>query len=574
MSYVIHILNMCLIWAMLGVSLNLLLGYTGLMSMGHAAFFTVGAYGSALLAIHLGVNFYFAMLLGILIGVLIGFLTAVPALRVRDDYLILLTLGIQMVTYGVVVAGIRFTGGTQGLTNIPPPTFFGIKLQSAISFLPLILIFCAIVVAISLRLINSPFGRVLRAIRDDDIAARSVGKNVTIIKVIVFAIASGMAAMAGSIYAHYSGFIAASSFTVDQSIAIVVVVIVGGTANIWGSVVGAVVMVVLPQLINYIPGTALLISPIREVVYGAMLILFIRFRPQGLIPENVTFRTKKPVVPDNKDSNMKDVLANSNSTFANIPVSQREVALQANNLYKHFGGVLATDNASFSLHKGTITALIGPNGAGKTTIFNLLTGFIQADKGTVIYRGRDITRLPPYLISRIGMTRSFQEVRLFRRMSVIDNVMTVFPKQAGENFFRLFFNPWLVKKQEQENQQQAMAWLGFVGLQNKAQELAGDISFAEQKLLVLACVLATGSDVLLLDEVVSGIDPEAINKELDLLRKIADSGKAICIIEHNIDVVKRVADIVYFLASGQVIASGTPGELTSNPELTKMYFGT
>jgi branched-chain amino acid transport system permease protein len=251
---------------------------------------------------------------------------------------------------------------------------------------------------------------------------------------------------------------------------------------------------------------------------------------------------------------------NSNSN-TNIPVAQREVTLQANNLSKHFGGVLATDNATFALRKGTITALIGPNGAGKTTIFNLLTGFIQADKGTVVYRGRDITRLPPHLISRIGMTRSFQEVRLFRRMSVIDNVMTVFPKQAGENFLNLFFNPWLVKKQEKENQEQAMSWLGFVGLQDKAQELAGDVSFAEQKLLVLACVLATGSDVLLLDEVVSGIDPEAINKELDLLKKIADSGKAICIIEHNIDVVKRIADVVYFLASGQVIASGTTQNL-------------
>jgi branched-chain amino acid transport system permease protein len=572
MSYIIHILDMCLIWAILGVSMNLLLGYTGLMSMGHAAFFTVGAYGSALLAIHLGVNFYVAMILGISIGVLIGFLTSLPALRVRDDYLILLTLGIQMVTYGVVVAGVRFTGGTQGLAHIPSPSFFGIKLDSAISFLPLIIAFCAIAVAISWRMINSPFGRLLKSIRDDDIASRAVGKNVTAIKVTVFAVASGMAAMAGSLYAHYSGFISASAFTVDQSIAMVVVVVIGGTANIWGSVVGAFIMVILPEVINLLPGTALLISPIREIVYGAMLILFIRFRPQGLIPENVTFRAKKPPVFSKKNFKTSDI--KENNSLKNIPVSEREITLQANNLYKHFGGVLATDNASFSLRKGTITALIGPNGAGKTTIFNLLTGFIPADKGTVIYRGRDITKLPPHLISRIGMTRSFQEVRLFRRMSVIDNVMTVFPKQAGENFFKLFFNPWLVKKQEKENQEQAMSWLGFVGLQDKAQELAGDVSFAEQKLLVLACVLATGADVLLLDEVVSGIDPEAINKELDLLKKIANTGKSICIIEHNIDVVKKVADIVYFLASGQVIASGTPIELTSNPELTKMYFGT
>jgi branched-chain amino acid transport system permease protein len=249
------------------------------------------------------------------------------------------------------------------------------------------------------------------------------------------------------------------------------------------------------------------------------------------------------------------------------------VTLEVKGLSKHFGGVTAVNDASFALREGKITALIGPNGAGKTTVFNLITGFIKPDAGSVYLYGLDITKLPPFSRARLGIVRTFQEVRFFKNLSVLDNVMLGCPKQDGEKLRFLFFLPRRVARQDRESIRRAMTSLNFVGLGDKARELAANLSFAEHKMLVLACALATGADILLLDEVASGTDPTAIDKELALIRRLAAFGKTICIVEHNLEIVSKLADFSYFLAQGRVIASGTPSELMSNDELVEMYFG-
>ena len=577
MDYLLHLIVISLIYAILGISLNLLLGHAGMMSMGHAAFFGVGAYASALMVIHWDAHFLVGMLAGVVLAMIISAIVAIPALRVRDEYLVVLTLGVQMAIYGLMTGNVRVFGGTVGLVGIPRIEIFGTRIVSPLAHLPLVLAFGGLCCAIAWRATQSPFGRVLRAMRDDELAVRMLGKDILRYKVWVFVMAGGLAAIAGSLLAHYATAISPASFSVDETIFIVAIVIIGGMANIWGSVIAAFVLVMLPEALTFLPGAGLEISAVRMVLFGAGLVLFMRFRPQGMIPEHVRFRRKAAKGPASEalsTEEMYRVLAEgaAEESLGEAQLNDERV-LEIKGLSKRFGGIRAADNVSLALERGKITALIGPNGAGKTTIFNLVTGFLKADEGAVYLSGRDISNLQPHQVSRLGLGRSFQEVRVFGGMTLLDNVLVAGAKQSGENLGALFFQPGKVAREERENRERAMTYLRFVGLGDKGEELARDLSFAEQKLLVLASMLASGAEVLLIDELVSGIDPTSIDSVLTLIRRLASLGKTICIIEHNLDVVKGIADVAYFLANGQVMATGTPSELMADAKLAEIYFG-
>ena len=578
MEYVFHLIVISLIFAILGVSLNLLLGYSGLMSMGHAAFFALGAYASGILLTHSIGNFLVGMLVGIILAMIIGAIIAIPALRVRDEYLVVLTLGIQMVIYGLIVIFQDWTGGTSGLIGIPEVEILGIRLRSAGSYVPLVMVFTGLCCAISWRVTQSPFGRVLKAMRDDELAVHMLGKDILRYKVWVFVISGGLAAIAGSLFAHYASVITANSFTVDQSVFIVAVVVIGGMGNIWGSVVAAFLLVAIPEALTFWRGAdPEVVGASRMIIFGGLMVVFMRFRPQGMIPEHVRFRRKAAKGTASEalsTEEMYRVLAEGTAgeSLGEAQLNDERV-LEIKGLSKRFGGIRAADNVSLALERGKITALIGPNGAGKTTIFNLVTGVLKADEGAVYLGGRDISNLQPHQVSRLGLGRSFQEVRVFGGMTVLDNILVAGAKQSGENLGALFFQPGKVAREERENRERAMTYLRFVGLGDKGEELARDLSFAEQKLLVLGCMLATGADVLLIDELVSGIDPASIDNVLSLMRRLASLGKTICIIEHNLDVVKDIADVTHFLAEGRVVATGTPLELMADPKLAEIYFG-
>jgi branched-chain amino acid transport system permease protein len=577
-DYLLHLLIIFLLFAILGTSLNLLVGYAGLLSVGHATFFGLGAYGSGLFAYYLGVPFLIGMLLGVVMAVIMGTIVAIPALRVKDEFLVLLTIGFNMVIYGLMVTQVNLTGGGWGMVGIPKPSIFGIRLGTPIAVLPLAIVLFGICFAVSWRITHSPFGRVLKAMRDDEDATRSLGKDVFRFKVLVFVIAAGLAAVAGSIFAHYNAYIEPGVFTVHESILMLAIVVIGGTANLWGSVLAAFLLMTIPELLTFLPGGemgTLPISAIRVAIFGALLVAFMVYRPQGIMPEHMGNQKSASAYVPMPPLDKKEILGSerevSNPGAAgNGPV---EAPLRIEGLRKHFGGIRAVENVFLDLPQGKVTALIGPNGAGKTTIFNLITGYIKADSGKVYLQGRDITRYPPHKVNHLGMVRSFQEVRIFRGMSVLDNVLVACGNQTGENLGCLFFLPGKVAREEKENRRRAMAYLDFVGLAEKADFVANDVAFAEQKLLAFACLLATGADVLLIDELVSGIDPASIDKVLALVRQLAGWGKTICIIEHNLDVVKGVADSTYFLADGQVIATGTPLELIADPRLAEIYFG-
>jgi len=245
--------------------------------------------------------------------------------------------------------------------------------------------------------------------------------------------------------------------------------------------------------------------------------------------------------------------------------------LSSTSLYKSFDGIQAVSDCSFDLNSPGICALIGPNGAGKTTLFNILTGFITPDSGDVRFSGKGITALRPFQISRLGVARTFQDLRLLYQVPVLDNVILACPKQSGENWFNSFIHPRKVAQEEQKNRERAEHWLDFVGLTDYRYSLAEELSYGQQKLLSLACCLATEGELLLLDEPVSGINPDTIQKILGLLKQLVSKGKTIFFIEHNIEAVREISDRVIVMDEGRLIADGPPDKILDDPKIIEAY---
>lgn len=283
MEYLLHILVLVGIYVILSVSLNLIAGYTGLLSLAHAAFYGVGAYVAALMALKLHSPFLANIICAIILSGLLGALVGIPSLRIRGDYFVIATFAFQVITFNVLNNWFSFTGGPTGLPGIPQPTIFGLKVSSHLGFLLLVGFFCALTLWTCHRIVRSPFGRVLKAIREDEVFAQATGKNVAAYKMLVFVVGAGMAATAGSMYAYYISFIDPTSFTVMESIFILSIVIIGGAGSLWGPVIGAVVLVSLPELLRFVGLPSSVAANVRQMLYGGLLVAFMMWRPQGLL---------------------------------------------------------------------------------------------------------------------------------------------------------------------------------------------------------------------------------------------------------------------------------------------------
>jgi branched-chain amino acid transport system permease protein len=576
-EYLIHTLNLALVFVLLTVSLNLILGYGGMVSMAHAAFFCIGGYVSAIATMHWGFNFLFGIGLAIAMTTLVGGALAAPFIRVQEEYLVLFTIAFQMVVFYLMLSLYNITGGDSGIFGVPAPSFFGWTSRSPIHFLPIMAAFVVLVYYVALKVTQSPFGRVLKGIREDEKSVISLGKDVKKFKIIIFMVGTGIAAGVGGIFTHYTQFISPSIGTLDESILIIAMVVLGGTANLWGSALGAFLLIIIPEVLTFLPGASDLIVPLRSFIYGVLLILFMRFRPEGLIPEYFHLKRSKrkeaAVVPhssiESQACHPPDIRHESPG-----PAGPQGIALlEVKGISKSFGGLKAVDAFSMALEQGKVTALVGPNGCGKTTAFNLVTGFLKPDQGTIVFQGRDITHCPAYRLPHIGLVRSWQDVRNFYGLTVLDNVLIANQDQSGERLRRLFFTPWRVRQEEAQNLEKALYYLDKVGLLKKRLEVARNLSYAEQKLLAIARLLSTGAQVLLLDEPSSGVDPNWVKKLMGIIRNLAESGKTICIVEHNLEVVRGVSDTVYFMADGKKIAQGKAEDLMADPELGEIYFG-
>lgn len=285
MEYFLHILILIGIYSILSISLNLIAGYAGILSIAHAAFFGLGAYVASLMALELESPFMINILCTVALVSLFGLIVGIPSLRLRGDYFVIATFAFQVIIFNVINNWVSLTQGPIGLRGIPQPNIFGWSISSNKEFVLVIGFFLALILWFAWRIAHSPFGRVLKAIREDEVFTKSVAKNIVAYKIRVFVIGAGMAAIAGSMYAYYTSFIDPTSFTVMESIFIISIVIIGGAGNLWGSVVGAVVLVSLPELLRFVGLPSSVAANLRQIIYGGLLVVFMMWRPQGFLGE-------------------------------------------------------------------------------------------------------------------------------------------------------------------------------------------------------------------------------------------------------------------------------------------------
>jgi branched-chain amino acid transport system permease protein len=600
-DYTADIAILILIYISLGASLNLLMGYAGQFSMAQAAFYGIGAYSAGLLAVNLGFSPLVSVIGAIVISFISAGILALPAAkRVSGEYLILLTLAFQIVVNQLMNSMRDLTGGPYGFT-VPWLTIFGRDFITPVEYLPLMVIGCLIVLLVSWGIGESPFGRLLKGIREDETAVRALGKNTALAKLLIFGITAGLAGFIGGLSAYYYQFIAPGTYSLDLSIFVVSIIVLGGIGNLTGTVVGAIILGGLRPFLQNVDFIGDENSyPWQAIIYGLALILLMMFRPEGLLPEGMGInalwrrltgrsqdsRTRVPATPE--------LIAANGNVAIPMPVGKNDAVLNSarrdvvpygpaatgsdivriEDLAKHFGGIYAVNGVNLVLRENQITALIGPNGAGKTTIFNLITGVLTPDRGRVYLRGRDITGKSPNEVANLGMARSFQDTRLFRRLTVLENVAMAVPHQSGENVASLALRPGRSRRVEEDTLAKAMGYLELIEMGDLAHVLVANLGYGEQKVVAIARLLATESPVLLLDEPTSGIDPAVLDDMIALVLRLKALGRTICVVEHSLHVVEKLADHVVFMEEGRVTAEGTIEELTSQQRLVEVYFGT
>jgi branched-chain amino acid transport system permease protein len=590
MSYLADIGISILIYITLGVSLNLLLGYTGRVSMAHAIFFGIGGLTAARLTLPsatqlggaasaglqtgAGWNWAPATLAAIVAAFVAALLISLPAVRlVRGEYLILLTLAFQLVANQLMGVLSSVTGGPYGLSGVPPISIGGLTLVKPEQVFWVMLLATGMAVALCWGLGESPFGRLLKGIREHDSAVASVGKNPVVPELLAFGISAAIAGGMGALAGFYYGSVVPGNYTLDLSILIVSVVVLGGVGNLTGTVIGAIVLGLLEPLLRQFVGDAAI--PWQAVIYGAALVVMMRLRPGGLLPEGAGLAS---LFRHGRESQLRvPSVEEALGRLSRLTTSDDgggAAVLEVQHLEKRFGGLTAVNGASFALAPGQVTALIGPNGAGKTTIFNMICGSIPVDSGHVLLRGQDVTGHTAHELARRGLARSFQDVRVCQRLSALDNVALGVPGQPGEHLSQLLLRPASARRGEVRVRGKALDCLALLGIAEKANVRAGDLSYGDQKLIAIARLLATDCDVLLLDEPTSGVDPASVERVISGIGRLRSLGRTICLVEHSVHFVQRLADRAVFLDQGAVVAEGTVDHLMAQRELADLYFGT
>jgi len=557
-SYQTFIITTVGLTAIVGVGLNVLLGLNGQISLGHVAFYGIGAYAVGILTATHNWSFWPALGVGAVISGAAGMLLALPALRVRGPYLAMVTIAFSFVVEQGAAEWQDLTGGWNGLSGIPDPSVFGADIgEKGIAYLTVALTALAIVGFA--RLSNSPLGAAMRAVRDSESASISIGLNPTLIRTAAFAISAVVAGVAGGVYASLSNFISPESFPFLQSILFLLVVMLGGADRALGPLIGACVVVLLPELLATL-------GQYRLLFVGLLMLAVLRVAPMGLggliarlfglIARHVPRRFAE--APPRELSDVTGFLAGG-ATRAGISVR---------NLSISFGGVRAVRDLSFDAPPGAITSIIGPNGAGKTTALNAICGFYRPDEGTVQLGALTVSALRAYQIPRAGITRTYQASQLFATMSVIDNVLIAL--RRGTLRAGAITHP----QRDEASMKIAESLLAFVGYASALHIAAGGLSHVDKRLVEIARALAVRPAVLALDEPAAGLNAEdtvAIDK---LLRKLAAIGIAVILVEHDMELVMGVSDRVVVLDAGAKIAEGRPMEVASAPAVRMAYLGT
>lgn len=554
-----RVIQLICINVLVAVSLNLVVGLLGQLTLGHAGFMSIGAYGCALFCLNVqlesGLTFAIGLFIGGLAAAIVGVLIGIPALRLRGDYLAIITLGFGEIIR-VLINSFAFTGGAKGLRSIPAYTSF--------SYVYFIMVLC---ICFIFTLIKSRHGRAIISIREDEIAAEAAGIPTTFYKVFTFALAAFMAGVAGGLLACLNRTINPGNFDFLKSIEAVVMVVFGGMGSVTGSLIAATTLTALPELLRAV-------SEYRMVIYALLLIIMMLFRPEGLLGRREfsltsaidwlwarVNRGRKP--RKQKTSDVPD----------RSPDAQRPL-LTMTNLGINFGGLKALENVSLTVNSNEIVGLIGPNGAGKTTVFNLLTGVYTPTTGTIAMDGVGLIGKKTYQITREGVARTFQNIRLFKGDTVIENVKTAFQCRMKYSILSGVLRLSAYYKEEHEIDRRARELLQVFDLERYAEEKADSLPYGAQRKLEIARALASNPKLLLLDEPAAGMNPIETQDLMNTISAIRSRfSVAILLIEHDMSLVMGICERILVLDYGQVIALGTPDEIRSNAKVINAYLG-
>ncbi len=552
-SYYQLIMTQVLIWAVLGTSWNMLSGYSGMISFGHAAFFGLGGYTMTIAFVKFGLTPWLGIPLGVLVGVLAGVLIGIPTFRLRGHY-----FALSMLAYPLAMLYVFEWLGYQEV-SLPmmreaPILYAQFSEPRVYMVLALILLIAAMI--ISLRVERSRFGKSLLAIKQNEPAAEAAGINALRCKMLAMMLSAGTAAAAGAVYAIVLLVVTPQTmFGVLTSSQALIFALFGGVGVYWGPVIGAGILVPLAEILHAELGH--IIPGIQGVVYGLAVIVIVLLAPEGIY-----WRLRDRFAP--AGAGLRSA-ASANVRLPAIPESKGprppvgQPLLELNGVLRTFGGLRAVDDVSLTVREGAIHGIIGPNGAGKTTLFNVINGFLAAEAGSIKFNGAELVGLKPHEVCQRGIARTFQVVRAFPRMTVLENV--VIGAYAGA-------------ATDAEAEQLALEALARVGLTEREAALpAAGLTTKQLRLMELARALAPKPKLLMLDETLAGLGHDALDDILQIIRQVNREGLTILIIEHTMQAMVKLVDSFSVLDHGKLIAEGEPTHVISNPVVIEAYLG-
>jgi ABC-type branched-subunit amino acid transport system ATPase component/ABC-type branched-subunit amino acid transport system permease subunit len=548
-----RILTLVFLWAAMGLAWNIISGYAGQISFGHQAFFGIGAYVTVLLAAQLKLTPWLGMFAGAAVAVLAALLIGTPTFRLAGIYFGLATLAYPLI-FRLFMDYLGYQEVAIPMVRDRPALFMQFAEPRTFDLLALGLLAATLVLA---RLIEgSRLGYSLRAIKENEQAAEAMGVDAFRSKMAAYALSAAPAALAGAIYAHAILFVVTPEavFGVLVIVQTLVVCLVGGVGTLWGPIIGAAIMIPVSEILDSTLGDRL--PGIQGVVYGAALMAIMMWAPEGLVWR--LRRGRDATAPAASPAPTPSELAAAALAATVVPAEPGAVVLGVRGVSRAFLGLQALSDVSFEVREGEILGIIGPNGAGKTTLFNVLNGFLLPDRGEIRWLDEPITGLRPHLVCRRGIGRTFQVVRFFPHLTVLENVMVGAFAHGG--------TPAVAETRAREA-------LGRVGLVERAGVRPAGLTTLDLRLMELARCLATTPRLALLDEPLAGLSSDGVEIVSAMIRRLRAAGVTVVIIEHTIQALVKIADRLVVLDQGRRVAEGLPGEVTRNPAVIEAYLG-